>query len=66
MEMRRLDGQRAVAMNFPNDQHEGAGAADGAARGNEMEEALFGDERWIEERLRALQVPIGAALDDAA
>ena len=66
METRKRGGQLAVAMKLPNDQHEGAGAKNGAARGNEMEEALFGDERWIEERLRALQVPIGAALDDAA
>ena len=51
----RPDGHCAVAMKLPNDQQEGADAAKGAVRGNEEMEPLFGDERWIEERLRVLQ-----------
>jgi hypothetical protein len=36
--------------NFSND----AVAAGDADRGNEMEEPLFGDSRWVDERLQAL------------
>jgi len=59
-------GQADEPMKLPDDQTHGAEANEGLARANPEPEPLFGDERWIEERLRALQVPIGAALDDAA
>jgi hypothetical protein len=43
-------------MNFPERQnHDGAGAAKGAARGNKARTPLFGDRRWVRERLRALR-----------
>lgn len=48
--------QLVVAMKLPNDQQEGAGNASSVVRGNETEEPLFGEERWIKERLRALRV----------
>ena len=48
--------QLVVAMKLPNDQQEGAGAANSVVRGNETEEPLFGEDRWIKERLRALRV----------
>lgn len=45
-----------MAMKFPgNRTNNGAGAADGAARGNKPKQPLFGDRRWVQERLRALR-----------
>jgi hypothetical protein len=37
--------------------NEGAGAANEGAAGNAVDEPLFGDARWIEERLEALRIP---------
>ena len=53
-------------MKFPDDQTHGAEANDGAVRGNIEPEPLFGDERWIEERLQALQTRLRSADTSAA
>jgi hypothetical protein len=47
---RRHPAADANPDNFGN----GVGAAGDAVRGSEMEEPLFGDPRWIDERLQAL------------
>jgi hypothetical protein len=44
----------AVVMQSPDFSSEGAGAMNDGAGGNGMDEPLFGDARWIEERLEAL------------
>ncbi len=44
-------------MQFPNMINEGAGPAYDLAGGNVNDEPLFGDARWIEERLAALRIP---------
>ena len=41
-------------MQIPDNFSNGAVAAGDAVRGNEMEEPLFGDPRWVDERLQAL------------
>lgn len=41
-------------MQIPDNFGNGAVAAGDAVRGNETEEPLFGDPRWIDERLQAL------------
>ena len=46
-----------VAMKFSKMLNEGAGAATEGAAGNAVDEPLFGDARWIEERLEALRIP---------
>jgi hypothetical protein len=46
-----------VAMEFSKMLNEGAGAANEGAAGNAVDEPLFGDVRWIEERLEALRIP---------
>jgi hypothetical protein len=51
----RRNGHCTVAMKFPNEPSNEAGANERAAREGEANEPLFGDERWIEERLRILQ-----------
>ena len=48
-------GQGVVAMKLPDDQTHGADGNDGAVHGNPELEPLFGDERWIDERLQALR-----------
>jgi hypothetical protein len=45
------------AMKFSKMLNEGAGAANEGAAGNAVDEPLFGDARWIEERLEALRIP---------
>lgn len=47
-------GNHAVAMQSPDFSNEGAGAMNDLAGGNGTDEPLFGDARWIEERLEAL------------
>lgn len=42
-------------MQIPDNFGNGAVAAGDAVRGNETEEPLFGDPRWIDERLQALR-----------
>jgi hypothetical protein len=44
-------------MQFPNMINEGAGPANDRAGGIVNDEPLFGDARWIEERLEALRIP---------
>ena len=44
-------------MKFSKMVNEGAGAANEGAAGNAVDEPLFGDTRWIEERLEALRIP---------
>jgi hypothetical protein len=44
-------------MKFSKMLNEGAGAANEGAVGNAADEPLFGDARWIEERLEALRIP---------
>lgn len=46
-----------LAMKFSKMLNEGAGAANEGAAGNAVDEPLFGDARWIEERLEALRIP---------
>ena len=46
-----------LAMKFSKMLNEGAGAANEGAAGNAVDEPLFGDVRWIEERLEALRIP---------
>ena len=46
-----------LAMKFSKMLNEGAGAANEGAAGNATDEPLFGDARWIEERLEALRIP---------
>ena len=46
-----------LAMKFSKMLNEGAGAANEGAAGNAADEPLFGDARWIEERLEALRIP---------
>ena len=41
-------------MQIPDNFSNGAVAAGDAVRGNEMEEPLSGDPRWVDERLQAL------------
>jgi hypothetical protein len=43
-----------VVMQSPEFSSEGAGAMNDAAGGHGTDEPLFGDARWIEERLEAL------------
>jgi hypothetical protein len=45
------------AMKFSKMVNEGAGPVNEGAAGNAAEEPLFGDARWIEERLEALRIP---------
>lgn len=50
-------GSRGVIlplMQIPDNFGNGVGAAGDAVRGSETEEPLFGDPRWIDERLQAL------------
>ena len=44
-------------MKFSKMVNEGAGPVNEGAAGNAAEEPLFGDARWIEERLEALRIP---------
>jgi len=53
-------------MKLPDDQTHGAEANEGLARANPEPEPLFGDERWIAERLRALRTPMTSAETRAA
>jgi hypothetical protein len=53
-------------MKFPDDQTHGADGKDGAVRGKTETEPLFGDERWIEERLQVLRTRIRPAERRAA
>ena len=45
------------AMEFSKMVNEGAGPVNEGAAGNAADEPLFGDARWIEERLEALRIP---------
>jgi hypothetical protein len=60
-------GQDVAVRKLPDDQAHGADGNDGAVRRKPEEEPLFGDKRWIEERLQALRTrarsaePRGAA-----
>ena len=45
------------ALEFSKMVNEGAGSANEGAAGNAADEPLFGDARWIEERLEALRIP---------
>jgi hypothetical protein len=47
-------------MKLPNEQQEGADAAQGAIGGDYDMEPLFGDERWIDERIKVLRAQSGA------
>ena len=49
--------ESSCAMKFSKMLNEGAGAANEGAAGNAVDEPLFGDARWIEERLEALRIP---------
>ena len=49
--------ERLFAMEFSKMVNEGAGPANEGAAGNATDEPLFGDVRWIEERLEALRIP---------
>jgi hypothetical protein len=53
-------------MKFPDDQSHGAEATEHAVRGNNEPAPLFGDERWIEERLQALRTRMTSAETSAA
>jgi len=44
-------------MQFPNMINEGAGPANDRVGSSVNDEPLFGDVRWIEERLEALRIP---------
>jgi len=44
-----------VVMQSPDFRNDGAGTMNDGAGGNATDEPLFGDARWIEERLEALQ-----------
>jgi hypothetical protein len=44
-------------MQFPNMINEGAGPANDRVGSSVNDEPLFGDARWIEERLEALRIP---------
>jgi hypothetical protein len=46
-------------MKLPNEQSHGAGADERTAHPNETSEPLFGDDLWIEERLRVLLMHSG-------
>ncbi len=59
-------GHAVVAMKFPDDQTPGAEANDGSVRGKTETEPLFGDERWINERLQALRTRMRSAETRAA
>lgn len=59
-------GQADEPMKLPDDQTHGAEANEGLARANPEPEPLFGDERWIAERLRALRTPMTSAETRAA
>jgi len=59
-------GHAVVAMKFPDDQTHGADGKDGTVRGKTETEPLFGDERWIEERLQVLRTRIRPAERRAA
>ena len=48
-------------MKFPNEQTHGADATEQAVRGNNEADPLFGDERWIEERLQVLRARMVSA-----
>jgi len=43
-------------MQSPNFMNDGAGLMNEGAAGNGTDEPLFGDARWIEERLEALRM----------
>jgi hypothetical protein len=45
-----------VVMQSPDFMNDGAGPMNDGAGGNGTDEPLFGDARWIEERLEALQI----------
>jgi len=47
-------GAILLVMQIPKNVGKGAGAARDAVRGGETEEALFGDSRWVDDRLQAL------------
>ena len=57
--------QGLVPMKFPNDHYDGAGSSEEAVHENETKEPLFGDERWIEERLQVLRTQAGGAESQA-
>jgi len=42
-------------MQPADDFQEGAGLIQGMSRGEQMNEPLFGDRRWVEERLRVIR-----------
>jgi hypothetical protein len=50
-------GEASLAMKFSNMINEEAGSAHDGAGGSATDEPLFGDARWIEERLKALRNP---------
>jgi hypothetical protein len=50
-------GEAPLAMKFSNMINEEAGSAHDGAGGSATDEPLFGDARWIEERLKALRNP---------
>lgn len=50
----RRDG--LTAMHFPDISNDGTGPRHDGAGGNGADEPLFGDARWIEERLEALRM----------
>ena len=54
------------AMKFRNTVNEDAGPAHDGAGGNATDEPLFGDARWIEERLAALRIPDEAGVRQEA
>ena len=60
------DRHVAVAMKLPDDQHDGGDAAESVMCGNCDLEPLFGDERWIQERLRVLKAQAGTGERRAA
>jgi hypothetical protein len=49
--------ENSFAMKFSKMVNEGAGPANEGAAGNAADEPLFGDARWIEERLESLRIP---------
>lgn len=48
-------GNDLAVMQSPDFMNDGAGPMNDGAGGNGTDEPLFGDARWIEERLEALQ-----------
>lgn len=57
-----------VPMKFPDTPEtlNGAGAVNNAARGKKVKKPLFGDRRWVQERLRALRAVMASGERRAA